>query len=209
MDDIIVDNYCVDIVDKSNSYLKEGKDNLESLFARAQAAVDGVDISIPEMHIRMPEAIRNLLTRSAKVEEPKIVNHKLTENTKHSEGGSNGNNGGGGGGGEEAAAAAATVAGVAMFLNEEEEEEESDEEELERIEREKRNKKRKKSEYGISAQDEQLMMLTKKLIEIRSTLMSIDHNETLRLPSIVVIGSQSSGKSSVLEAIVGHEFLPK
>jgi dynamin-like GTPase MGM1, mitochondrial len=29
------------------------------------------------------------------------------------------------------------------------------------------------------------------------------------LPSIVVIGSQSSGKSSVLEAIVGHEFLPK
>ncbi|CAG8577586.1 8482_t:CDS:2, partial [Cetraspora pellucida] len=31
----------------------------------------------------------------------------------------------------------------------------------------------------------------------------------LKLPSIVVIGSQSSGKSSVLEAIVGHEFLPK
>ncbi|KAI7907140.1 P-loop containing nucleoside triphosphate hydrolase protein [Cokeromyces recurvatus] len=58
-------------------------------------------------------------------------------------------------------------------------------------------------------QNEQLMMLTKKLIEIRSILMSIDHNETLKLPSIVVIGSQSSGKSSVLEAIVGHEFLPK
>ena len=55
----------------------------------------------------------------------------------------------------------------------------------------------------------QLMMLTKKLIEIRSILLSIDHGEGLQLPAIVVIGSQSSGKSSVLEAIVGREFLPK
>ena len=55
----------------------------------------------------------------------------------------------------------------------------------------------------------ELMLLTRKLIEMRSILMSIDHAQTLQLPSIVVIGSQSSGKSSVLEAIVGHEFLPK
>jgi len=54
-----------------------------------------------------------------------------------------------------------------------------------------------------------LMNLTKKLIEIRSLLLSIDQSDALKLPSIVVIGSQSSGKSSVLEAIVGHEFLPK
>ncbi|KAJ7104290.1 P-loop containing nucleoside triphosphate hydrolase protein [Mycena belliarum] len=54
-----------------------------------------------------------------------------------------------------------------------------------------------------------LMNLTRKLIEIRSMLLSIDQSDSLKLPSIVVIGSQSSGKSSVLEAIVGHEFLPK
>ncbi len=54
-----------------------------------------------------------------------------------------------------------------------------------------------------------LMHLTKKLIEIRTMLISIDQSDALKLPSIVVIGSQSSGKSSVLEAIVGHEFLPK
>ncbi|KAJ7284854.1 P-loop containing nucleoside triphosphate hydrolase protein [Mycena rebaudengoi] len=54
-----------------------------------------------------------------------------------------------------------------------------------------------------------LMHLTRKLIEIRSMLLSIDQSDSLKLPSIVVIGSQSSGKSSVLEAIVGHEFLPK
>lgn len=57
---------------------------------------------------------------------------------------------------------------------------------------------------------EELMLLTRKLIEVRNILKSIDHeSEQLKLPSIVVIGSQSSGKSSVLEAIVGHEFLPK
>ncbi|CAG8779719.1 20980_t:CDS:2, partial [Racocetra persica] len=65
---------------------------------------------------------------------------------------------------------------------------------------------RKKS--GV-ARDDQFMNLTKKLIEVRNILTSIDHEEGLKLPSIVVIGSQSSGKSSVLEAIVGHEFLPK
>jgi dynamin-like GTPase MGM1, mitochondrial len=54
-----------------------------------------------------------------------------------------------------------------------------------------------------------LLGLTKKLIAIRSILQSIDQSDTLILPSIVVIGSQSSGKSSVLEAIVGKEFLPK
>ncbi|EJD06775.1 uncharacterized protein FOMMEDRAFT_76360 [Fomitiporia mediterranea MF3/22] len=55
----------------------------------------------------------------------------------------------------------------------------------------------------------ELMHLTKKLIGIRTMLLEIDQNDALKLPSIVVIGSQSSGKSSVLEAIVGHEFLPK
>lgn len=54
-----------------------------------------------------------------------------------------------------------------------------------------------------------LMLLTRKLIEIRSILLSIGEEAGLTLPSIVVIGSQSSGKSSVLEAIVGREFLPK
>ncbi|KAF9523562.1 P-loop containing nucleoside triphosphate hydrolase protein [Crepidotus variabilis] len=61
----------------------------------------------------------------------------------------------------------------------------------------------------VDARGNGLMHLTKKLIEIRSMLLSIDQSDALKLPSIVVIGSQSSGKSSVLEAIVGHEFLPK
>ncbi|CAG9999937.1 unnamed protein product [Clonostachys byssicola] len=59
------------------------------------------------------------------------------------------------------------------------------------------------------AKDDQMMILTKKMIEIRTILQKVGQSSTLTLPSIVVIGSQSSGKSSVLEAIVGHEFLPK
>ncbi|KID77597.1 Protein msp1 [Metarhizium brunneum] len=59
------------------------------------------------------------------------------------------------------------------------------------------------------ARDDQMMVLTKKMIEIRSMLQKVGQSSSLTLPSIVVIGSQSSGKSSVLEAIVGHEFLPK
>ena len=62
---------------------------------------------------------------------------------------------------------------------------------------------------GEAAKDDQMMLLTKKMIEIRSILQMVGQSDTLVLPSIVVIGSQSSGKSSVLEAVVGHEFLPK
>lgn len=62
---------------------------------------------------------------------------------------------------------------------------------------------------ATAAKDDQMMLLTRKMIEIRSLLQTIGKSESLTLPSIVVIGSQSSGKSSVLEAIVGHEFLPK
>lgn len=60
-----------------------------------------------------------------------------------------------------------------------------------------------------AAKDDQMMILTKKMIEIRTILQKVGQTGALQLPSIVVIGSQSSGKSSVLEAIVGHEFLPK
>lgn len=64
-------------------------------------------------------------------------------------------------------------------------------------------------EESAAARDDQMMLLTKKMIEIRSLLQTVGQAEHLTLPSIVVVGSQSSGKSSVLEAIVGHEFLPK
>lgn len=37
----------------------------------------------------------------------------------------------------------------------------------------------------------------------------IKARNSIELPQIVVIGAQSSGKSSVLESIVGRDFLPR
>lgn len=65
------------------------------------------------------------------------------------------------------------------------------------------------SEESDTKSETELMQLTRRLIEIRSLLKQIDNDSSIQLPSIVVIGSQSSGKSSVLESIVGQEFLPK
>lgn len=51
-----------------------------------------------------------------------------------------------------------------------------------------------------------LIQLTNKL---QLALASISSYESLDLPQIVVVGSQSSGKSSVLETIVQRDFLPR
>lgn len=87
---------------------------------------------------------------------------------------------------EAAAAAAAAATGAALGIEREDETSDSE-----------------------TVRDEQMMLLTRKMIEIRNMLHGVGQSDALTLPSIVVIGSQSSGKSSVLEAIVGHEFLPK
>lgn len=126
-----------------------------------------------------------------KVEKPEWLQRLLAADGSGAAGGQ-----GGGEGPEEpkksgagAATAGSTTAAAAFAYAQDEDE---DREEGERI-----------------ARDEQMMMLTKKMIEIRGLLQTVGQSESLTLPSIVVIGSQSSGKSSVLEAIVGHEFLPK
>ena len=49
----------------------------------------------------------------------------------------------------------------------------------------------------------------RKMIQIKEILRISGNDDSINLPNIIVIGSQSSGKSSVLESIVGHEFLPK
>jgi len=111
-----------------------------------------------------------------------------------SSGGSGGGGGGGGGGPEHpkqsragAVAAGASAAAYGYDSSDEEDNRTPDE----------------------VIKDDQMMYITKKMIEIRSLLQRVGQSSSVSLPSIVVIGSQSSGKSSVLEAIVGHEFLPK
>ncbi|OBZ86149.1 Protein msp1, mitochondrial [Choanephora cucurbitarum] len=183
-------NKLQDIAAKSRGFLQNSFQAVDSFL---QSTIE----SIPKNQLKFPQL---LFSKTDKVQEARAVSGSKATSKKEG----NGHHNNGRNDGDDTAAklaAAATVAGMSMYLNESEEEEEEEEK--------PKSKKKKKNDYGFTAQDEQLMTLTKKLIEIRTILMSIDHNETLKLPSIVVIGSQSSGKSSVLEAIVGHEFLPK
>ncbi|KAF2156699.1 hypothetical protein K461DRAFT_283599 [Myriangium duriaei CBS 260.36] len=124
-----------------------------------------------------------------KVEMPEWM-RSIYEGSSESEGGDSGGNGGPEPKESRAGPAAAGAATAAAFALDEEGTEDQ-------------------RSADTAARDDQMMMLTKKMIEIRSLLQTVGQSDTLTLPSIVVIGSQSSGKSSVLEAIVGHEFLPK
>ncbi|KAK6203431.1 protein MGM1, mitochondrial precursor [Scheffersomyces amazonensis] len=117
-------------------------------------------------------------------------------------------NGGGGNNGDTATAVGATAAAVGLSKDEEDqsqEEEDNEEEEDETLIPEEDDEE---IDVENDETNDEMLNLTRQMIEIRNLLSSIDH-DGLRLPSIVVIGSQSSGKSSVLESIVGHEFLPK
>ncbi|XBW35904.1 hypothetical protein QEN19_001479 [Hanseniaspora menglaensis] len=116
--------------------------------------------------------------------------------------GNNNNNGGGGSNADDAVVAVTLLAAVSddeqnsSFLNNEyiDEDDNGDEEE---------------NEEDTTGDD--MVSLTRQMIEIRSILNKISNkmSESISLPAIVVIGSQSSGKSSVLESIVGKDFLPK
>lgn len=52
---------------------------------------------------------------------------------------------------------------------------------------------------------EALIPVINKLQDVFNTIGS----EAIQLPQIVVVGNQSSGKSSVLESLVGRDFLPR
>eukprot|EP00656_Telonema_subtile_P047722 TRINITY_DN5512_c0_g2_i2.p1 TRINITY_DN5512_c0_g2~~TRINITY_DN5512_c0_g2_i2.p1 ORF type:complete len:382 (+),score=127.44 TRINITY_DN5512_c0_g2_i2:71-1216(+) len=54
-----------------------------------------------------------------------------------------------------------------------------------------------------------LVPLIQKVQDALGTVKSLNLAQMVDLPQICVIGSQSAGKSSVLESIVGHEFLPR
>ena len=52
---------------------------------------------------------------------------------------------------------------------------------------------------------EQLIPVVNKLQDVFGAI----GQQSIDLPQIVVVGSQSEGKSSVLEAVVGRDFLPR
>ena len=47
------------------------------------------------------------------------------------------------------------------------------------------------------------------IIKLQNAFSMIKARNAIELPQIVVVGAQSAGKSSVLESIVGRDFLPR
>lgn len=45
--------------------------------------------------------------------------------------------------------------------------------------------------------------------KLQDIVAQLGSSSTIELPQVAVVGSQSSGKSSVLEALVGRDFLPR
>ena len=57
--------------------------------------------------------------------------------------------------------------------------------------------------------DNVLFKKLRRLISLVDQLRDAGVNEYIKLPRIASLGTQSSGKSSVLESIVGLDFLPR
>ena len=119
-----------------------------------------------------------------------------------------GRGGGGGGGNDTATAVGATAAAVGLTSDEDESTEaetdieEEDEETL--IEDDSDDD----DDLANDETDDHMLNLTRQMIEIRNLLSSLNH-DGIKLPSIVVIGSQSSGKSLSFGKCSGSRILPK
>ena len=62
------------------------------------------------------------------------------------------------------------------------------------------------SDYLHTGQDN--ILQNKKLIDIANKLSSLYSNKSIKIPQLVVVGTQSAGKSSVLNAITQMDILP-
>ena len=62
------------------------------------------------------------------------------------------------------------------------------------------------TDYLQAGQDN--ILQNKKLISIANKLSSLYSNKSIKIPQLVVVGTQSAGKSSVLNAITQMDILP-
>ncbi|KAK9477552.1 hypothetical protein V1514DRAFT_296013 [Lipomyces japonicus] len=172
-------NFTKDKIDKATDWISD----------TAISAKDGIQ------NLHSPEWLKELLDSFSSSSETKNNKSSYGEGSKNEQQNDGGGDGGNDNGSRDAALGVAAGAVTSTVTGE------LDEEDL---------------DEKAAASNAQMMLLTKKMIEIRNILQDISRTgkgspslTRVQLPAIVVIGSQSSGKSSVLEAIVGHEFLPK
>jgi ABC-type phosphate/phosphonate transport system ATPase subunit len=66
-----------------------------------------------------------------------------------------------------------------------------------------------KPEVGLVEGDSKFIQSFRKLVTVIDNLRDAGLNEHISLPRVAVLGSQSAGKSSLLESVVGLNFLPR
>lgn len=66
-----------------------------------------------------------------------------------------------------------------------------------------------KKETEESSEGGLLWLQLRKFVNLVDELRDLGLQEHINLPRIAVLGTQSAGKSSVLESIVGLDFLPR
>ena len=71
------------------------------------------------------------------------------------------------------------------------------------------NTKPKSNESQPESLQDGIDVLVPLIIKLQNAFSMIKARNDIELPQLVVVGAQSAGKSSVLESIVGRDFLPR
>jgi ABC-type branched-subunit amino acid transport system ATPase component len=66
-----------------------------------------------------------------------------------------------------------------------------------------------KAEATMLEGDSKFIQSFRKLVTVIDNLRDAGLNEHISLPRVAVLGTQSAGKSSLLESVVGLNFLPR
>jgi ABC-type branched-subunit amino acid transport system ATPase component len=66
-----------------------------------------------------------------------------------------------------------------------------------------------KAEATMIEGDSKFIQSFRKLVTVIDNLRDAGLNEHISLPRVAVLGTQSAGKSSLLESVVGLNFLPR
>jgi hypothetical protein len=162
------------------------------MFNKVQEGIEDIDIQVPEMHIRVPDLLKDLLSSaSSKINQaPKPVTHVFkTDKPEGEQSKEEDLEQGVHDDSQQQQQQQQNMPNVVPVVEVEEEEEDEEENEVNRLAR----------------QDQQFMLLCRKFSDIRKSLISINHKVIPAIPTIVLIGSHNADRANILETILEQE----
>jgi TATA-binding protein-associated factor Taf7 len=165
------------------------------MFNKVQEGIEDIDIQVPEMHIRVPDLLKDLLSSaSSKINQaPEPVTHVFKTDKSEGEQSKEEDLEQGAHDDSQQQQNMPNVVPVVKVEEEAEEEEEEEEDEEEN------------EVNRLARQDQQFMLLCRKFSDIRKSLISINHKVIPAIPTIVLIGSHNADRANILETILEQE----